>query len=223
MRFTMVLVSARSRPLTIPDPPPGSDFFSAMDWNHRYHQNDIPWDKGAAHPWLPSELVGPAFAGRILVPGCGRGWDAIELAGHCPAADVIALDIAAAAIAEARRLGRDLPNLHFLEADFLDPLAAGLPPRCDLIWEHTCFCAIAPASRPAYVATCARLLPPGGILAGAFFLELDDGGKGPPWNCPAAELRRLFEPAFGIVSLDPAPATFAGREGEEFLVRMTRR
>jgi methyl halide transferase len=53
------------------------------DWESAYVLGETPWDKGFASPplswflqlgqWLP--------AGRVLVPGCGRGHDVRLLAG----------------------------------------------------------------------------------------------------------------------------------------------
>jgi len=194
-----------------------------MDWDQRYETGDTPWDKGRAHPSL-AEVIGiqEDFAGAILVPGCGRGWDVRDLALRFPAAVVTGVDLSVMAIGSAAEVCKDLPNVRLKLADFLNPESLSGPPA-DLIWEHTCFCALSPDRRAEYVASCARMLAPGGRLVGLFFLNMDDAGSGPPWNTPEDELQRLFERQFEVETPQPVAATFKGREGEERLVRMTRR
>lgn len=196
-----------------------------MDWNERYRAGDSPWDKGRAHPLLTAGNLFPAdFSGRILVPGCGRGWDVEELARHCPQAEIIGIDLSSIAVddAAARLSGRG--GIRFLTGDFFDAdrLLAQIG-GVDALWEHTCFCAIPPDRRADYAASAAKLLRPGGQLIGVFFLHLDDGGSGPPWNCPEEELGRLFGPEFTVDPFLPVGTTFEGRQGEERLVRMIRR
>ena len=193
------------------------------DWDRRYRQGDTPWCKGLAHPLLPEAALPADFTGRVLVPGCGRGSDLLALACHAPDAEIIGIDLSPSAIREARERCTPHPGLRLDVGDFL---AAEQMVRqygtVERIWEHTCFCALPPARRPDYVRSAARLLEPGGLLCGVFFLALDDGGQGPPWNCPAADLERLFSEWFEIATPLPCAQTFPGREGEEFLVRMTR-
>jgi SAM-dependent methyltransferase len=197
----------------------------SMDWNERYRAGDAPWDKGRAHPLLSAERLLPEdHAGRILLPGCGRGWDVDEWARQCPRAEIIGVDLSAIALGDAAARFAGRPGIRFITGDFLDPaaMAAAVGP-VDVIWEHTCFCAIPPGRRPDYAATAGRLLRPGGLLAGVFFLDLDDGGSGPPWNCPEEELRRWFGADFEVEAPRPIKTTYEGREGEERLVRMIRR
>lgn len=195
----------------------------AEDWDRRYRLGDTPWCKGKAHPLLPEAALPAGYPGRVLVPGCGRGSDLAALASHAPDAEIIGIDLSPLAIREARERCADHPGLRFEVADFLaaEELVRQFG-TVGRIWEHTCFCALPPARRPDYVRSAARLLETGGLLCGVFFLALDDGGQGPPWNCPAAELAGLFSEWFEIATPLPCTQTFAGREGEEYLVRMTR-
>jgi SAM-dependent methyltransferase len=87
-----------------------------VDWDHRYRLGDTPWEKGYAAPplseWL--EKHGP-LNGRVLVPGCGSGHDVRGLAeagsSNCT---VVGLDIASAAIEQARRKN-SLANAEFVK------------------------------------------------------------------------------------------------------------
>jgi thiopurine S-methyltransferase len=96
------------------------------------------------------------------------------------------------------------------EADFF---AFTPEPRCELIYERAFLCALPPALREAYAERVAALLPPGGLLAGYFYLG--DTRGGPPFAMPAAELDALLTPAFDRIddraSVAPLPV-FNGQE-----------
>ena len=50
-------------------------------WDNRFAEGNTPWDRGASSPqlrtWIGSGLLKPC---RILVPGCGSGYEVVELA-----------------------------------------------------------------------------------------------------------------------------------------------
>jgi len=188
-------------------------------WDQRYLLGDTPWDKGRAHPVLATRPPRQSPA-RILVPGCGTGHDAIELARLHPESEIIGLDLSPTALATAARLAAGLPNLTWIQADALQ----WTPPEpCDLVWEHTFLCALDPSHRQDYAAACARWLRPGGLLEGVFFTHLDDEGCGPPWNTPPDELQHLLSPFFdGPLHATADHPTHPGRESEESYLCFTR-
>jgi SAM-dependent methyltransferase len=187
-----------------------------MDWESRYQNQDTPWDKGKSHP-MTGDLVGQALPeGCILAPGCGAGWDLHALAAAHPGRRIIGLDIAPTAVEAARRNNRHHTNVEARLGDFLSADAARDFGPIAMVWEHTCFCAIHPDQREAYAAAAARALPSGGFLCGLFFIEMDDGGSGPPWNCPLPEWRAHFQSHFEILRAEPVHSTFPGRHGEEW-------
>ncbi len=190
------------------------------DWEGCYQAGDTPWEKGTAAPPL-SELMerqGVAVfgAGPVLVPGCGFGHDvrAIAAAG-VPA---LGLDIAETAVRKAREIPCAAPA-SFETGDFLDPAwQAGRV--FSAIWEHTCFCALPPASRQSYATAAANLLPPGGILAGVFYLTPNDPGEendGPPFNVSIAGLDSWFAPNFERIDGWVPQRCYPGREGREWI------
>lgn len=194
-----------------------------MDWETRYQNRDTPWDKGKPHP-LARELTARMLPkGNILAPGCGAGWDLAALAASHPDRRIIGLDIAPSAVEAARRNNRHLPKVEAHLGNFLSIDIGVDPGDLAMIWEHTCFCAIDPSQRRAYADSAARLLPRGGLLCGAFFIELDDEGAGPPWNCPMPEWQSIFESDFEILYAAPAHTTFPGRLGEEWGAVLRRR
>jgi methyl halide transferase len=195
---------------------------SEVDWQARYEAADTPWDKGMPHPMIAHWTQHARIDGASVVPGCGRGWDLRAWAEAFPDNEVIGIDLAEAAVFSTRELCRDLSNVTVHRADFfaLDSWYRGQP--VGMLWEHTCFCAIPPRLRDAYVATVAKLLPREAWLIGAFFTDIADREEGPPWNTPIAEVEERFSPHFAIEHPDLPHQTFPGREGEERSIVMRR-
>ncbi len=193
-----------------------------VDWESRYGAADTPWDKGQAHPMVSHWIANIEVDGAIVVPGCGRGWDLRAWAEAHPQHEVIGIDLAPSAVLSARENCADLANVEIIEADFFALPQWYRNQKIGLIWEHTCFCAIPPSLRDAYVATVSQLLSSGGHLIGAFFTDMDDGGQGPPWNAAMEEMEQRFSPNFVIEFPDVEHRTFAGREGEERTIVMRR-
>lgn len=210
----------RSHPLAPPlilEPP----HTMPTDWEANYQRNETPWDKGAPSPGLVDFLRNEPVLGRVLVPGCGLGHDVRALAAT--ADEVVGLDIAPSAVKGARTF----PAVGGESYELADLFA--LPPRLlgcfDWVWEHTCFCAIDPAMREAYVAAVAEALRPGGHLLAVFYLDPghDHPGEGPPFGVSKAELDALFAPRFTLVREWLPENAYAGREAREWMRVLLRR
>lgn len=137
-------------------------------WEERYRVGDTPWDLGGPHPELSTRLqdgrlAPPEGTGRALVPGAGRGHDALALARR--GWTVTALDLVpglAAEVAPAlEKLGGRFLTGNALEFEAEDPF--------DLVWDHTFFCAIAPEERAVWGARARELVAPGGRYASLVF------------------------------------------------------
>lgn len=76
----------------------------------------------------------------------------------------------------------------------------------DVTYERTFFCALPPDLRPQYIERMARLLTPGGVLVGLFYLGEEQGG--PPYQLHAADEARLFGAHFVLVQDQPAAEPF---------------
>ncbi len=175
-------------------------------WGERFTQGYTPWDLGG----VPAEFQVFAAAMApcpVLVPGCGNGWEAAWLFER--GWPVTAIDFAPEAVASARRLLGPAGAV-VREADFF---AFAPEPACRLIYERAFLCALPPALRVPYGERVAQLLPPGGLLAGYFYIG--DNRGGPPFAMPQAELDALLAPAFERIddraSAAPLPV-FAGKE-----------
>jgi len=190
------------------------------DWDERYRIGDTPWEKGAPAPpllelldRLPPESWG---GGPVLVPGCGTGHDVRALAET--GLVVVGVDISTMAVERARAVPA-VDGESYELGDFLDPAwRAGR--NFSAVWEHTCFCAIDPAQRPAYSEAVADLLEEGGLLAGVFFLTPHDPGEesaGPPFATSIAEVEERFSPWFERIDGWVPERAYPGREGREWI------
>ena len=183
------------------------------DWESHYQSGEIPWEKGAAHPALVAFQKSNPVHGRVLVPGCGTGHDVRALAAT--ADEVIGLDIAPSAVARAKQqptVGAESYQLGDLFA-----LPAKMRGAFDVVFEHTCFCAIDPSMREKYVDAVAGALKPGGHLIAIFYLDpdLEPGQSGPPFGVTKAELDALFSAQFTLLGEWVPDTTYPGRDGRE--------
>jgi SAM-dependent methyltransferase len=157
------------------------------------------------------------LGGPVLVPGCGSGHDVRALADAGVSAH--GLDLSPTAVERARAISNSGP-LSYEAGDFLDP-AWREGRSFAAIWEHTCFCAIQPEQRRAYAEAAAALLPPGGVLAGVFYLTPHDPGEdedsGPPFKVSVEELDETFAPWFERIDGWVPERAYPGREGREWI------
>lgn len=187
-------------------------------WESRYQEGTTRWDIGKAAPafvnLLQSNNAPPP--GKTVVLGCGRGYDALLFAeaGH----DVIGVDFAPSAIAAATKLGQQANlSVQFQQEDIFR-LPETYSHYFDYVVEHTCFCALPPEKRTAYISLVHTLLKPTGELFAIFFTHQRDGG--PPYGIQPPEIRELFALQFEILQLDPIKTSVPSRQGEEHFGRL---
>jgi SAM-dependent methyltransferase len=185
-------------------------------WEGLYATGGDGWDLGQPSPPLLDFVEStPPPRGRVAVPGCGRGHDARFLAEH--GYDVVGFDFSPAAVMAARALAkRDRVAVTFEQRDIFT-LGSEYAHTFDGIWEYTCFCAIDPARRDAYVETIAQILKPGGWLLACFF-PMRRITAGPPFPVTRAEVLRRFGPRFRFERAQPPLRSARGRLGREWLV-----
>lgn len=192
---------------------------SPQAWNDRYQNSDTPWDLGGPTPELvhlvkERNLFPPKS--NILVPGAGRGFDAVELAKAGHAAHVV--EFAPAAFHQFLELTfQEKVEVPAFRLDFFDLLSDGGYHKqfYDAIFEYTFFCAIDPKLRKTYVDHAHGLLRPGGMFVGLFFPTSHDK-EGPPYLVSEKEVRELFSPKFEV-SFEKPKHSVKPREGREFL------
>lgn len=200
-------------PVTTPPTSP----LSADAWEHRYQQGTTRWDLGQPAPpfvHLLQSTTAPT-PGTAVVLGAGRGYEA-RLFAH-QGFDVTAVDFAPSAVnAMVQKAKAEKMALRTLQRNIFD-LVPEFQGHFDYVVEHTCFCALDPAQRTAYVDLVAQLLKPRGELLALFFTH--DRPGGPPYGSSPEEIRGLFEPYFVVESLVLAASSVPSRRGEEHLGR----
>lgn len=162
-------------------------------WNQRYENNHTPWDYHGVPPALLSYLKS-GRSSRVLVPGCGSGYEVQAFLAH--GYDVIGLDFSHAAVARARRLLEEHERHRVLQADFF---SHPFDHPFDLIYERAFLCALHPDRCKDYTLRMADLLPPGGKLVGVFFY----GPESDPSLLSEAHARELFDHDFVLLNDQP--------------------
>jgi SAM-dependent methyltransferase len=164
-------------------------------WQQRFDKNETGWDRGGPSPqlllWLNSGDLKPC---RIAVPGCGTGWEVVELAQR--GFDVVGLDYTAAAVEKTRaRLNSLDLKAEVIQADVLTYQPAQL---FDAVYEQTCLCAIHPEHWFDYAQQIQRWTKTGGSLWGLYMQMLRTAAseegviQGPPYHCDINAMRALF-------------------------------
>ena len=193
-------------------------------WNTRYAAGRTPWDFGgvpaALGRFVTTNAATLRHGARVLIPGCGSGYEiAAFAAAGC---EVTAIDLSAVAVARARREFGALPRVRIVEGDFFTEKFSIAP--FDLIYERTFLCALPPEHWPQMVVRTAELLRPGGVLAG--FYLFGDKDDGPPFGLAPDEPAKLFAAHFDLARDDAVPpaeslAFFAGHERWQERTRKT--
>lgn len=134
---------------------------------------------------------------RVLVPGCGSGYEVKLFAerGH----DALGIDFSDSALEAARRVLGKLAS-RVRKADFF----ALEEESFDLVYERTFMCALPRGLRALWASRVAALVRPGGKLAGFFFF--DDNERGPPFGISMRQLHELLDGAFALVEDEAVPA-----------------
>jgi SAM-dependent methyltransferase len=162
-------------------------------WTTRYAAGKTPWDFGGVPAALKSFLARSSAPGRVLIPGCGSGYEvqAFHTAGY----DVTAIDFSPAAYDQAKRVLGVLAERVILGDFFTHDLGQC---RFDLIYERTFLCSMPPSRWPDYANRMADLLSAGGRLIGVF-LYAQQPTSGPPYPLTDEQAQDLFQRHFRLV------------------------
>jgi SAM-dependent methyltransferase len=162
-------------------------------WTTRYASGKTPWDFGGVPAALKSFFAGSSTPGRVLIPGCGSGYE-VE-AFHTAGYDVTAIDFSPVAVDQAKRVLGILAE-RVIFGDFFTHDFGG---RCfDLIYERTFLCSMPPSRWPDYATRVADLLSAEGRLVGIFFYA-PQSASGPPYPLTEKQAEQLFESRFRLV------------------------
>jgi SAM-dependent methyltransferase len=194
---------------------PNTEVEDESFWSQIYTREENPgWNLGepaeALKDMIPRLKISRS---RILVLGCGEGHDAalFAAAGHV----VTAVDISPVALERAKKLYGHMENLKFVEADLFN-LPQNWDASFDVIFEHTCYCAINPELRQDLVKVWNRLLAEGGHLMGVFFAF--EKRQGPPYGGSEWELRQRLKSHYIPIFWGRWQKSIPKRQGKEFFI-----
>ena len=176
-------------------------------WEKRFRERFTPWDAGRVPSDLERFLATEPHGRRVLIPGCGSGYEVRAFAetGH----EVLAVDFAPAAVERAQKVLGPLSGRVRL-ADFFE---ADLGAAYDIVYERAFLCSLPRQLRQRYAERVAKLLGPQGRIAGFFFFE--EGERGPPFGLKSGELEALLSDRFEQVedkAVNDSIPIFAGKE-----------
>lgn len=189
-------------------------------WEQRYQSRKTSWDLQGPTPvfvrLIQDQVIPP---GKLLVPGAGRGYDAIAFAKA--GFDVTSIDLAPSACEALRQAAsaEGVP-LAVRRADFFDLEEAG---TYDAILEYTFYCAIPVAYRSRYRDQMHQLLKPGGTLFGLFFPLESIDPDGPPFGVNRDDIVASFSQDFELRHESFPPESIKPRAGRELLMRWQKR
>ena len=195
-------------------------------WQERFEKKETGWDRGGPSPqlldWLDSGVLQPC---RIVVPGCGRGWEVVELARS--GFDVVGLDYTPAAVEQVRaRCEQEGVKAEIVQADVLN-YAPDQP--FDAVYEQTCLCALHPEHWVNYARQLASWVRPGGSLFALFMQMVRTGAteegliQGPPYHCDINAMRALLPEANWVWPRPPYAKVPHPNVSHELAVHLVRR
>lgn len=184
-------------------------------WSRSYKDDNNPgWNLGEAAESLKDMLPRLKMArSRVLVLGCGEGHDAAYIAQHGHL--VTAVDISAGALERAKKLYGHISGITWVQAD-LFKLPREFDDSFDVVFEHTCYCAINPQRRSELMKVWNRVLHEKGFLMGCFFAL--EKRKGPPFGGTEWELRQRIKDVYQPVFWGRLRNSVPHRQGKEFFV-----
>jgi SAM-dependent methyltransferase len=195
-------------------------------WQQRFEKNETGWDRGSPSPqllaWLDSGELQPC---RIVVPGCGSGWEVVELARR--GFDVTGIDYTAAAVERTQLLIASKG----LKAEVIqaDVLSFQPEPAFDAVYEQTCLCAIHPEHWFGYASQLQQWLKPGGdlwlLLMQMIRPSASEEGliQGPPYHCDINAMRALFPQRHWLWPKPPYAKVLHPNAAHELGLRLARR
>lgn len=183
-------------------------------WTGVYQTEVNPgWNLGEATPILHSKLPQLKLPkSKIIVLGSGEGHDAAFFAemGH----SVTAVDFSEEAISRSKKNYASF-KINWVQSDIFN-LPKEFSNSFDLVFEHTCFCAINPTLRGNLTQIWSRLLQPGGHFMGIFFAM--EKKEGPPFGGSEWEVRERLKNHFQTLIWERSPHSIPSRLGKELFV-----
>ena len=181
-------------------------------WENRYSSKETGWDLGSISTPL-KEYVDqlPNKNIRILIPGCGNGYEA-EYLHQQGFQNVFIADYASEPLENFKKRVPSFPITHLLQTDFFE-----INEKFDLVLEQTFFCALDPKFRKNYAKKMNEILNPNGKLAGLLFDDKLNTDK-PPFGGNKEEYLEYFTPYFQIKTFEACFNSIVPRKDRELFM-----
>jgi methyl halide transferase len=199
----------------VSDPKNMTEFLSQDYWNNRYETAETGWDLKTISPPLKAyidQLTDKNI--RILIPGCGSGYEAEYLLKQ-GFRDVTVIDFAPLVVEKMQSYMAEYQYIKIICTDFFTHTG-----EYDLILEQTFFCALNPSLRTKYVQKMSELLNKNGKLVGLLFCV--QFPNNPPFGGSQEEYLDLFSNDFKINHLEPCYNSVKPREGNELFFNFSK-
>lgn len=185
-------------------------------WTSRYRSGKLGWDAGSITTPLKNyfdQLTNKSL--KILIPGCGNGYEAEYLCNK--GFNVTVVDISDLPLERLRKRCSNSSSLELIEGDFFE-----LTGKYDLIVEQTFFCAIDPTLRTEYAKKAHDLLTSGGKLVGVLF-NIPLYEDRPPFGGNSVEYSGYFEPYFSFNVFEECYNSIKPRQGNELFINLVKK
>ena len=152
--------------------------------------------------------------GKILISGCGKGYDAVLAAkkGY----DVYAVDFAQEAIKLTRRMAeQENVKLNLIHEDVFN-LERLYKNYFEYVYDYVTYCSVIPERRKEYAEKISALLKPGGKLIALLF-PVEEREGGPPFAVNVSEFYDLFSDHLTLRFSSKKINSIKPRKGREVL------
>ena len=183
-------------------------------WNNRYKTAQTGRDIG--YPSTPIKTFIDTLKDKnikILIPGCGRAYEA-EYLHQKGFRKVTIIDLSDLALHEFSKRVPSFPKSRLKEGDFFEHQG-----QYDLILEQTFFCAINTNLRKDYVKHTSDLLKKNGKIIGLLFAE-EFKSDHPPFGGTKKEYQKLFSSHYDIEYMQIADNSIEARKGRELFISL---
>ncbi len=185
-------------------------------WSSKYIESNMGWDVGEITAPLKAyfdQLTDKSL--RILIPGCGNGYEAEYL--HNLGFDVTVIDLSEHPLSNLKKRCPNFSSEKLVQSDFFE-----FNGSFDLIIEQTFFSALNPNLRNDYVKQMHKLLAAGGKLIGLLF-NIDLFDDHPPFGGNLELYKPLFDPYFSFTVFEESYNSIEPRQGNELFLNLVRK
>ena len=197
------------------------NLFNSTFWNQKYIKNDIGWDIGSPTPIFVNWSKSLKERKKILIPGSGRGHDALFLSKQNH--DIFANDFSKEAIKYLNIKAKELklPIKTICQNFFSLSSYYGM---MDIVLEYTFFCAINPKLRLKYIKEVSRLLKKNGLFVGILLpINKDANEGGPPYAVNYKKTLEDFKKYFELLECKKSELSIKPRKNNEVFVIMKKK